>query len=195
MSKIFKIGKHKKASLELSINAIIIVVLAMTLLGLGLVFIRGMFANITETTSTVQETVKEQILDDLRTGDKKLSFPTSELFVGKKASKDLAVGIKNTNPTSLQYTLKIFIITDAGDEVPIINREPVTTETGVEVGKFIWNPAIQSLDINDAVVEPVKFIAGSTPDTYIFKFKAMSINSNDGTESQYASKTFFLTIG
>ena len=41
---------NKKASLEMSIQAIVIVVLAMTLLGLGLGFIRGMFKNIGSTT-------------------------------------------------------------------------------------------------------------------------------------------------
>ncbi|MBS3127550.1 hypothetical protein J4410_00200 [Candidatus Woesearchaeota archaeon] len=37
---------HKKAALELSINAIVIIVLAMTLLGLGLGFIRNQFSEI-----------------------------------------------------------------------------------------------------------------------------------------------------
>ena len=36
---------NKRASLEMSIQAIVIVVLAMTLLGLGLGFIKGMFGN------------------------------------------------------------------------------------------------------------------------------------------------------
>ena len=39
--------RNKKGALELSINAIVIVILAMTLLGLGLGFVRGMFGKIT----------------------------------------------------------------------------------------------------------------------------------------------------
>ena len=65
---------NKKASLEMSIQAIVIVVLAMTLLGLGLGFIRGMFKNIGSTTEDVTEQVRQRILDDLITGDKKISF-------------------------------------------------------------------------------------------------------------------------
>ena len=52
---------NKSASLEISIQAIVIVVLAMTLLGLGLGFIRGQFRSISETASSVQEQVKQQI--------------------------------------------------------------------------------------------------------------------------------------
>ena len=37
---------HKKASLELSINAIVILVLAITMLGLGLGFTKGMFGQL-----------------------------------------------------------------------------------------------------------------------------------------------------
>ena len=65
----------KKASLELSIQTIIIVVLAMTLLGLGLGFIRNMFGGIGGISEDVTEQVRQKILDDLIQGDIKISFP------------------------------------------------------------------------------------------------------------------------
>jgi len=55
---------NKRASLEISIQAIVIVVLAMTILGLGLGFVRGLFKNITSTTEDVTEQVRQKILDD-----------------------------------------------------------------------------------------------------------------------------------
>jgi hypothetical protein len=208
MFEIFKLSKsnkiYKKGSLELSVNAIIIVVLAMTLLGLGLGFIRSMFKNIGETVGTVQETVKQQILEDLRTGDKKLSFPTQEVLIGKKESKDLAVGIKNTNPGTLYYKLNLSLVLKDGDELSIRNRDAVIMSDKTNVGIFIWNPAEQKLDINAPRVEPIKFIAGSYPDTYIIKITAIEVpytpdlNDNTklvrGTETEYDSKSFFLTI-
>ena len=96
----------KKAALELSINAIVIVILAMTLLGLGLTFVRGMFEDITETTGSVQESVREQILEDLRTGDKKLSFPSSSVDVEGGDERTLAIGVKNTNARDINFIIE-----------------------------------------------------------------------------------------
>ena len=66
----------KKGSLNLSIEAIVIVVIAFVVLGLGLGFVRGQFKSITETTTSIQDQIRQQITEDLRTGDKKLSFST-----------------------------------------------------------------------------------------------------------------------
>ena len=87
--------KQKKGALELSINAIVIIVLAMTLLGLGLGFIRSQFTSIGEIGTGVQEQIKQQILEDLRTGNKKLSFPTSEVHINRRDASVIAMGIKN----------------------------------------------------------------------------------------------------
>ncbi len=99
--------KSKRSSLSISINAIVIIVLAMTFLGLGLGFVRNMFSGITETTFTVQDQIKQQILDDLRTGDKKLSFPTNELQIVHGDAKVLAIGIKNTEVSALDFQVGI----------------------------------------------------------------------------------------
>ena len=72
--------KNRKASLELSIRAIVIVILAMTLLGLGLGFIRTMFKDISGITTDVSEQIRQQILDDLITNDKRVSFPKTQIL-------------------------------------------------------------------------------------------------------------------
>src|SRR3989344_3535177 len=97
---------NKKASLEISIQAIVIVVLAMTLLGLGLGFIKGMFKNITSTTEDVSEQVRQRVLDDLVQGDKKISFPKTEVLVERGGSTVLTVGIRNKEDRDLLYTIK-----------------------------------------------------------------------------------------
>src|SRR3989338_10113140 len=95
---------NKRASLELSVNAIVIVVLAFAMLGLGLIFVRNLFSGITETTTQVEEQVKQQILDDLRTGNKPLSFPVQRVKVGVGDKKDLAFGVLNTQDDILNYS-------------------------------------------------------------------------------------------
>lgn len=97
---------NKKASLEISIQAIVIVVLAMTLLGLGLGFIRGMFKNIGSTTEDVTEQVRQRILDDLITGDKKISFPKTDITIDKGGSSVLTVGVRNKKDTPLHYKMR-----------------------------------------------------------------------------------------
>ncbi|MBI1935779.1 hypothetical protein HYS31_05045 [Candidatus Woesearchaeota archaeon] len=101
---------NKKASLEISIQAIVIVVLAMTLLGLGLGFIKGMFRNISSTTEDVSEQVRQKILDDLVQGDKKISFPKTEILIDKGGSQVLTVGIRNKLNAALDYKLKFELI-------------------------------------------------------------------------------------
>lgn len=97
---------NKKASLEISIQAIVIVVLAMTLLGLGLGFIRNMFKDISGTSTKVQEQVRQRILDDLITGDKKVSFPVTDISIDKGGSEILSVGIRNKKDTPLHYKMR-----------------------------------------------------------------------------------------
>ncbi len=104
---------NKKASLEISIQAIVIVVLAMTLLGLGLGFIRGMFKNIASTTEDVTEQVRQRILDDLITGDKKVSFPKTDITMDKGGSQVLTVGVRNKKDNSLHYKMRFAPISGA----------------------------------------------------------------------------------
>ena len=101
-----RLFKKKRASLEISIQAIVIVVLAMTLLGLGLGFVRNMFKNITGTTEDVTEQVRQKVLDDLITGDKKISFPKSEIGIDKGGSAVLTVGVRNKKDSTLHYKIQ-----------------------------------------------------------------------------------------
>ncbi len=107
---------NKKSSLEMSIQAIVIVVLAMTLLGLGLGFIKGMFRNITSTTEGVSEQVRQKILDDLIQGDKKISFPKTEVIIDKGGSAVLSVGIRNKGETELKYNIRFTPVTAPGNQ-------------------------------------------------------------------------------
>ena len=104
--------KNKKSSLELSIRTIVVVVLAMTLLGLGLGFIRTMFKNIGGISEDVSEQVRQKILDDLITGDKKISFPKTEVIIDKGGSQTLTVGVRNKKDLTLNYKIRFTPISD-----------------------------------------------------------------------------------
>ena len=188
---------NKKASLEISIQAIVIIVLAMTLLGLGLGFIRKQFATITDTAGQVQEQIKQQILEDLRSGDKKLSFPANEIVIGKKDSKVLALGIKNTKSIPSKFSVVIKLIDpDTGSR----------SDPSAGDGAFIYNKGLQPLGVNDARVIPVKYTATTDVTTKTFDVVVCDCGNGalescatgskgcDDTVKEFDSKTFFITI-
>lgn len=114
----FNIGRpNKKASLELSVNAIVIVVLAMTLLGLGLAFVKGLFGNIGEISTSTFEKISEQLNKDLATSDSNIVFSKTRLEIDRGGKSLEGWGIKNDGSTQLKYGIKIKLVScpDAAD--------------------------------------------------------------------------------
>ena len=168
----------KKADLNMSIQAIVIIVLAMTLLGLGIGFIRNQFASLTETTGAVQEQIKQQILDDLRTGDKKLSFPASEIQISRGKSTVIALGVKNTGVSQLVFGIDIACTAE---------------EAGKAVPTTFYNKATDAftLPAADAQVYPIRVTAPSTDiGNYLCSVKVI----DSATTGIYAQKDFFITV-
>lgn len=172
---------NKKGSLELSIQAIIIIVIAFVVLGLGLGFVRGQFKSITETSSSVQEQVRQQVLEDLRTGDKKLSFPTAEVNIGKKESSIIAIGVKNVNQGLLKY--KIQVEAKGGEEI-----------FGTDISdNFLYVQEVEELQPTDARVVPIRITSETSSGTGQFKLSIIDVTAGDPGEP-YDSKTFFITV-
>jgi len=94
---------NKKSSLEISIQAIVIVVLAMTLLGLGLGFIKGMFKNITDVSTATFDQIKDQLQRDLVNSNQKLIFSQTKINLERGKSVLLGWGIRNEGSLSLDY--------------------------------------------------------------------------------------------
>ncbi|MDO8480579.1 MAG: hypothetical protein Q7S65_02050 [Nanoarchaeota archaeon] len=190
----------KKAALELSINAIVIVILAMTLLGLGLGFVRGMFQNIGQTTDQVQDQVREQILDDLRTGDKKLSFPSSQVNINSGDEQLLAMGVKNTEPQKLNFKVKFAEIQTVEGVTTPVEIEP---DQALEGRPFdmLWDSTPQNLGPGEAIVIPVTLRTQRTATgTKLLKITILELDESGGEKSdpttgqpvEYAAKTFFV---
>ena len=113
--------QNKKASLELSIRTIVIVILAMTLLGLGLGFIRNMFTDIGGIREDITEQVRQNIIADLRNNDKKISFPKTEVEIDKGSSEILTVGIRNKEDDTFMYKMG-FTPISGPDDLSLINN-------------------------------------------------------------------------
>ena len=92
--KIFNI-KRKKASLEISMNAIVILVLAIAMLGLGLTFIRGIFKGIT---AKVEEAVSAGEIVNPPTRDTPITITPSTIEMRAGETKEANLAFINKLP-------------------------------------------------------------------------------------------------
>ena len=177
---------NKKASLEISIQAIVIIVLAMTLLGLGLGFIRGLFKNISSTTEDVTEQVRQKILDDLITGDKKVSFPKTEVVVDKGGSDVLTVGVRNKKDATLHYKMRF---------TPISNPQGASFSVDNPSWFQFAQSQVYTLSAADAEVRNIRLSipTGITSGSYFLTFDVLDDNLQ-APNNVYAQKDFFIVV-
>ena len=191
--------KHKKGAMNLSIEIIIVIVLAKTLLGLGLNFIRTQIKSISETATTVQEQTRQSILDDLRVGNKKLSFPTGRVTLSPNERKDLAVGVQNLEDVPITFTLKVFwrdpAATAPGTEFKELTPKSKLDSADATIGIFLWDNTAQELGQGEARVIPLNFQAPSIKDTYLYKIEIWRTDAGPSAPATYDAKTFFVTVG
>ncbi len=86
---------NKKADLSLSINTIVILILAITMLGLGLAFLNGTFTKTTAQFSQVADVVKNQITSQITSSNGKVILNTQEVDLKTSEEKDVYYGIRN----------------------------------------------------------------------------------------------------
>ncbi len=191
---------NKKGALELSINAIVIIVLALTLLGLGLTFIRNQMGDIGKTSTMVNDQIRDQILEDLRTSDKRLSFPTPEIKTSSKATELISIGVKNLLDTPLTFKI---IVQDLNfkEDGTAFNcgtgtdhlYSPKTTP-GDECAAFYWDTSNQKLSNGQSSVYGIKLFAPKNFNTYLYKIVIIDPTISDPAKAEYASKTFFVQV-
>ena len=174
---------NKKASLEISIQAIVIVVLAMTLLGLGLTFIRKQFGGLSSIQEEISDQVKQKILDDLIENDKKLSFSRTELEIDKGKSEILSIGIRNKKDSELNYRMRFTGISDPDGNIPS------DLENWFQYAKN----QVYKLPPAESSVRNVRLtIPSSIPKSgsYFLNFEVV----DDDTSEIYDSKDFFIVV-
>ncbi len=89
----------KKGALELSINAIVVLILAITMLSLGLAFMKGLFKKTTGQLEQVGEDIKNQMIEQLRTSSAKLTLNQEDITLKRGETREIYFGIKNVETT------------------------------------------------------------------------------------------------
>jgi len=150
-----KIGK--RASLELSINAIVVLILAITMLGLGLGFMRSTFGSATSEFKKVSKEVEKQLIDRLKQSEDPVSLSVFSIEIEKNTKETILMGIKNS--LGCQGPATFQIIPDRENCRAIgVGADNMCDEGKVDVTTFdeqIVNP-------NDVGIVPINIKTGST---------------------------------
>lgn len=177
----------------MSIETIVIVVIAFTVLGLGLGFVKTQIGDISKTSSSIQEQISQQILDDLRTGNKKLSFPATKLTLTTSEESVQAIGIKNTEDS--QVNLIIGFEVKSGNEFPpfISEQEQTFTSGANQVkAKIVWDNSPQPLKAGESRVFPITITAPDKTGNYLYRITVSKADDSGTITGPFDSKTFFI---
>ena len=150
---------------------------------------------IQDTSEQVQKQIEQQILDDLRRGNQKLSFPTDELILETGEDSVQAIGIKNTRDVPLDLKLVFKVKSNAAggfNEFTSEKPEPFTTIGGINTeATIIWNEKPQTFPPGDSRVFPITITAPDKSGTYLFQVEVVQITA-DGSESVFDGRDFFI---
>lgn len=177
----------KKGSLDISIQAIVIIVLAMTLLGLGLGFVRTQFGSITDISSEVQAQVREDITGKLRTSGEKISFPR-EVSFNRGSAKVVTLGVQNVGGQELFFKLNL--------DFDIANSDEGHLDFNLR-----YDQGCLKLLPAESEVYGINVKAPRTPGTFALR---ATVTQDPNSECQhqsatgpetYATKLSFITVG
>ncbi|MDO8509427.1 MAG: hypothetical protein Q7S27_07135 [Nanoarchaeota archaeon] len=185
---------NKKGAVELSIGTVVIIVLAMTMLILGLVLIRGIFRGATENVDDINEKVKEEIknlfVDDSERAILKLTESTAKVKQGSEFG--VAFGVKNTERGAIgsqnfQYTTIL-------DDPQIKENCGVSKETAEKWIKF--GSGSLSVRPGEVDAERIKVVVPEDSPLCETKYRILIYRSDKGESpnSPYADLSFFVKI-
>ncbi len=92
--KLSKLGCRRKGALDVSINSIVVIVFAVTMLGLGLAFMKGYFSKIG--VQTLPETPEPSPGDPI-------TIPQQTIIMDRASSVEFSVKFYNENPSSFNF--------------------------------------------------------------------------------------------
>ncbi len=209
--KIFGPKLNKKASLQLSINAIVILILAITILGLGLGFIKKQFSSLGEQFEAVSAEIKGEIIEKIRQSGDLLVFNKVEIQATIGKPDTFYVGIKNTGGETNCFRTYVQCIRALKG-----NCDPAQPGVAIPVGGVDimeqrpnadneWFQLFDQVDIEggDVGVFPVTLqIPGKvSPDTYLMSFEIYKADTGDCTSpawptatTPYQSKQFYINV-
>ena len=105
----------KRGSLNLSINAIVVLILAVTMLGLGLMFMQNMMGGAMDELDAVSGAVEEQMIERIRESNRRLEFSASNFDVQRAGSETFYYGVLNQLDVNTEFNLEFHCQSAMGD--------------------------------------------------------------------------------
>ena len=157
--------KSNRGALELSINAIVILVIAIVILGLAIVFIRKQFQQMGDF-GTVGDKVKAQLMDDLTRSDKRVSISSRNVNIEQQKTSQEGFGItnKNNKPT---YFVARFSNVEAVAATSVIDS--AITVVTPNKGYLSYDTTVQKVGLGDSIVSPFKIFADTNTGDVMLK--------------------------
>jgi hypothetical protein len=153
----------KKGSLELSVNAIVILILAIGLLGLGLGFIKFMFDKTTGQLKDINKDVEKKMIEDLQESADRISMDQDNIEIKQGKSKDVYFGLRNELDAR-----KTFVI-NGGGSFDIVS----------EPGKWLGNSVINCYNMIGTVGSNLKTTNDKANAIYFETVGSQSIGEGD----------------
>lgn len=190
----------KKASLQLSINAIVVLILAITILGLGLGFIKTQFGGITKQFGAVSEEIQAQMIDKIKESGELVTFNTLQFELQRGKDKQLYMGIRNTGDSNCFYVRFLCVDSIATGVTDEACPDMETTTTS-----WNWFTTFEQkfIEGGDIAVLPIKVQTQGNPPAGTYNGKVevrvpatQDISCQQGFDSsqQHASKEFFIEV-
>lgn len=175
------IKKQKEGAIELSITTIIVVVIGITLLSLGLVFVRGIFTQLTDTSDAVFDKA-DTIIGSLDIAGRFSAPPQVEVEQGSSKTFTVTVGHDGSISGPAQFDLQLqpaqgSQFSENQVRAQVISQTPVQLNPGQQ-GDFV----VQVIATTEAPLS----IGGQVP-AY-----SLTITANG---QQYETSAFLINVG
>ena len=107
---------NKKGSLNLSVNAIVVLILALTMLGIGILFIKTIFGGLIEETAGFTKELSEQQKEEMLGSADEITFKLTDIDM-KERKVTIPVAIRNSRTSARAFVIEEgFACTDAVDD-------------------------------------------------------------------------------
>jgi hypothetical protein len=188
--KLMKCSIGKRGSLSLSINAIVVLIMAITMLGIGLFFIKNSMGGAMNQFNDVNQQIKSDMIAGMKDSTERITFKGEDVQFKAGDKKDLYFAIKNDGGNETTYGVLFKCIdsmaqdagtcadSDGGNCVKIVLK----TFNSVAIKPNEVNVGKLSVNIGATII----------PDTY-----RCVINITDTTaepDELYSTKSFYLTV-
>jgi hypothetical protein len=194
---------NKKGALELSITAIVVLIIAITVLGLAIFFIKNLFKGGTEIFTGEMAKIKDQLRKNIEeSGDPVVFSKGTELEAKRGEKVDFYIGVRNSDQAFASKCYKISMRC----KTPLTADSTCTSDGndiivgGDEVGQANWFPRLlKQFEVkrNDIEVLPVTMQVIGAPDTYQMVAEVYQTTGDcdsDFGETPWQEKRFYIVL-